>query len=141
MRRVLTVLAACACAHSAWAAKADESEMPHRTNGQNYKDRALAACVATVYKGSPAGTDASSTAGAYLEWTYFDLELDPQLDALIDKYAARTYVGSPEGGADAHFGLLKCIDFYRSKELEQLTRKAVPHPTWVGDKPAKARKP
>ncbi|WP_341674981.1 T6SS amidase immunity protein Tai4 family protein [Niveibacterium sp. SC-1] len=142
MTRTFSAVLLCAClaAGQGWAAQPDQSGVPSRTNGQNYKDRALAGCIATAYKGSPAGDDASASTGAYLDWTAFDAELEPLLDALIAKYLARNYMGSPEAYAGARFELLKCIDLYRSKDLEQLMRKAVPHPTWVGDKPAKAPK-
>ena len=131
--------ALCAWAPLASAAEPEQAGMRSRTNGQNFKDRALAACIATAYEGSPSGKDASQSTGAFLEWTYFDLEQEPALDALIAKYLARTYVGSPEGYADARFELLKCIDLYHGPELEQLMHKAVPHPGWVGSAPRKPK--
>ncbi len=40
---------------------ADSVMAIQRTNAENYKDRALAACISTAYRGSPAGDDADIT--------------------------------------------------------------------------------
>lgn len=112
-----------------------------RTNGHNFKDRALAFCVAEAYKGSPAGEDAGVTGAAFLEWTYYDDQRgNPAIDDLVAKYLHRDYSTPVEGYAGARFDLLKCIDMYHSPELDQLMRKYVPHPEWIGDKPAKKRR-
>lgn len=112
-----------------------------RTNAQNYKDRALAACIAEAYKGSPAGTDARKTTSIFLEWTYYDLEKgNPATNGLVDKYLSRDYTNPFEGYAGAEFKLLKCLDMYHSQELKEQVRKYVPHPDWVGDNPPKRKK-
>ncbi|MEN9867588.1 MAG: hypothetical protein RL748_3178 [Pseudomonadota bacterium] len=111
-----------------------------RSNAENYQDRALAYCVATAYKGSPAGADAHISMSAFLEWTDFDDKGNKALDQLVEKYLRRDYSNPMEGYADAKFNLLKCIDMYRSRELAELVRKYVPHPDWIGDKPAKRKR-
>lgn len=40
------------------AAAADSIDATQRANAENYKDRALAACISTAYKGTSAGNDA-----------------------------------------------------------------------------------
>ena len=111
-----------------------------RNNATNFKDRALAYCIAQAYKDSPAGQDATKTGGAFLEWTYYELDANSEIDALITKYLRRDYSTPVEGYADAKFALLKCIDMYHSYELGELVRKFVPHPNWLGDKPARKRR-
>jgi hypothetical protein len=111
-----------------------------RTNAQNYKDRALALCVAEAYKGSPAGDDASITTSAFIEWTYYDLDKgNPATDRLVQKYLRRDYTNPIEGYAGAEFKLLKCLDMYHSEELDDQVRKYVPHPDWIGDKPVRRK--
>ena len=111
-----------------------------RTNAENYKDRALASCISEVYKGSPAGDDANISTSAFLEWTYYDEDKgNLATDQLVEKYLRRDYTNPMEGYAGAKFNLLKCLDMYHSQELDEQVRKYVPHPDWVGDKPAKRK--
>lgn len=136
MRNLWLFLVLCLCSTAAHAGK-DTVVAPTRNNATNFKDRALAYCIAQAYKDSPAGQDATKTGGAFLDWTYYDLTANPALDALIAKYLGRDYSTPVEGYADIKFSLLKCFDMYHSKELDQLVRKYVPHPNWIGDKPRK----
>ena len=128
---------------SAITAVAGESTVTaiSRTNAENYKDRALAFCIAESYKGSKAGDDARISMSVFLEWTYYDSENgDKAVDNLVEKYLKRDYSNPVEGYAGAQFNLLKCIDMYHSKELAEQVRKYVPHPNWIGDKPAKRKR-
>lgn len=111
-----------------------------RNNATNFKDRALAYCIAQAYKGSPAGEDATKTGGIFLDWTYYDLDANSQIDALIAKFLRRDYSTPVEGYADAKFALLKCIDMYHSPELGELVRKFIPHPSWIGNKPSRKKR-
>ena len=115
---------------------ADAIDAIHRTNAENFKDRALAACMSAANKGSPAGDDASVTTSAFIEWTYYDDKGNAAVDKLIQKYLGRDYSNPVEGYAGAKFNTLKCIDLYHGRELAELVRKYVPHPGWIGDKPA-----
>jgi len=117
-------------------AGADQIDAIHRTNADNFKDRALAACMSVAYKGSPAGDDASISTSAFIEWTYYDDKADVAVDKLIEKYLGRDYSNPVEGYAGARFNTLKCLDLYHSRELGDLVRRYVPHPNWIGDKPA-----
>lgn len=119
------------------ALAADSVEAPSRTNGQNYKDRALASCLADAYKGTPAGEDADVTKSIFLEWTYYDdAKGNPATDRLVEKYLRRNYGNPFEGYAGAKFDLLKCLDMYHSRDLEDQVRKYVRRPERVGDRPA-----
>ncbi|WP_187363182.1 type VI secretion system amidase immunity protein Tai4 [Massilia aquatica] len=114
---------------------------PSRTNAENYKDRALSACIAEAYKGSPAGDDARITTIISLDWTYYDLDKGNRAtNRLVDKYLRRDYSNPFEGYVGAEFKLLKCLDMYHSRELDEQVRKYVPHPGWVGDAPARRKK-
>jgi len=125
------------CLSSGAFAGADSITAINRTNAENYKDRALAACIATAYKGSSAGDDADITTSAFIEWTYYDVDKGNQAtDQLVEKYLHRDYTNPLEGYAAAKFNLLKCLDMYHSGELNEQVHRYVPHPDWVGDKPA-----
>ncbi|MCK6432700.1 MAG: type VI secretion system amidase immunity protein Tai4 [Aquabacterium sp.] len=123
------------------ALAADRVDAVRRTNAENFKDRALASCIAAAYKGSPAGTDAAITTGVFIEWTYYDTDKgNAAVDQLVDKYLRRDYASPVEGYAGARFDLLKCLDMYHSKELNDQVHRFVAQPDWVGDRPPAARK-
>ncbi|NTZ85346.1 hypothetical protein FCJ61_20665 [Burkholderia metallica] len=136
--RVVCAVALC----SALSAEAADSVMAvRRTNAENYKDRALAACLSLAYRGSPAGKDADITKSAFLEWTYYDEEKgDRAVERLAERYLRRDYGNPVEGYAGAKFALLKCLDLYHGPELAEQVRRYVPHPDWIGDKPAAPRR-
>jgi len=112
-----------------------------RTNAQNYKDMVLAECVATAYKTEPETVkDAGSSVRALIDWTYFDLEKNPDISrSLINRYLARDYsnplVESEIKGV--RFDFLKCLDLYHSKELEAQVKRFVINPkrTYRQDNP------
>lgn len=123
------------------AVAADSVSAPRRTNAQNYKDRALASCLSAAYKGTPAGDDADITKSIFLNWTYYDdTKGNPATDRLVEDYLRRDYSNPFEGYRGAKFDLLKCLDMYHSRELEDQVRKHVPHPDWVGDRPARRKR-
>ncbi|MET3216987.1 UNVERIFIED_ORG: hypothetical protein ABIC48_004765 [Burkholderia territorii] len=135
--RVVCAVALC----SALSAEAADSVMAvRRTNAENYKDRALAACLSLAYRGSPAGEDADITKSAFLEWTYYDEDKGNRaVEQLAERYLRRDYGNPVEGYAGAKFALLKCLDLYHGPELDEQVRRYVPHPDWIGDKPAGRR--
>jgi Type VI secretion system (T6SS), amidase immunity protein len=138
--RMLPILLLLCSPLSALAGK-DRITALDRSNGVNFKDMALASCIAQAYKGSAAGKDAVDTSATYLEWTYYDVDKgNHAIDQLVDKYLRRDYSTPVEGYADAKFDLLKCLDMYHSPELDEQVLKYVPHPDWVGDKPPKHKK-
>lgn len=103
-----------------------------RTNAQNYKDMVLASCMEQAYRADRgAAADAGSSVSALRDWTYFDMEKSPDaVKLLVDGYLAKDYsnplVESEIKGI--RFDLLKCLDLYHSKELEDLVRRMVIHP-------------
>lgn len=133
-----TLIAAILCSASFAAVAGDSVMTIHRTNAENSKDRALAACLSSAFKDSSAGEDADITKSVFLEWTYYDEnEGNQATEQLVEKYLRRNYANPVEGYAGAEFNLLKCLDMYHSQELDEQVRKYVPHPDWVGDNPVK----
>ncbi|WP_459199246.1 type VI secretion system amidase immunity protein Tai4 [Ralstonia pseudosolanacearum] len=132
-RACLFVAALCS---SLTAVAADSITAIRRTNAENYKDRALAACLSAAYPGSEAGADSDATKSVFLEWTYYDEDRGNRAtDRLVERYLRRDYRNPTQGYAGAQFKLLKCLDLYHSPELDAQVRQFVPHPNWVGDKP------
>ncbi|WP_449125171.1 type VI secretion system amidase immunity protein Tai4 [Pseudomonas viridiflava] len=117
-----------------------------RTYAQNYKDMVLADCIATAYQNEPqAAKDAGSSASALMDWTYFDLEKAPTVGKpLIDRFLARDYqnplVESEMKGV--RFELLKCLDLYHSKDLDNQVKQLVikPSHTYRQDNPPSVEK-
>ncbi|WP_321808033.1 type VI secretion system amidase immunity protein Tai4 [Burkholderia sp. BCC1993] len=103
-----------------------------RTYAQNYKDMVLAECVATAYRNEPsAAMDAGSSASALMDWTYFDLERNPDAGkSLVNRFLGRDYhnpiVESEIKGV--RFDFLKCLDLYHSKELDAQVKRFVINP-------------
>lgn len=101
-------------------------DVASRTYAQNYKDLALATCVARAYASEPgAAADAAATAaGLESTWTNYDLEnANGQLGALVGRYLARP--SNSIHGPEIRLDLLKCLDMYHSKELELQVKRLV----------------
>ncbi|AUP77025.1 hypothetical protein CWS02_23345 [Enterobacter sp. EA-1] len=85
---LLTVLS-----FSAVAADAQRPDAASRTYAQNYKDAALALCVAKAYASEPgASKDAAASASGLDNWSEYDAEKGAgKMGELVDKYLAREY--------------------------------------------------
>lgn len=109
-----------------------------RTYRENYKDMVLAQCLAVAY-GGKAGEDAANSAGVIqYAWTDYDWErypLDETVTPLIQRWLAQDYrkrLHSADGTQeDLRFDLLKCLDLYHSKKLDELVDHAVRYPQCV----------
>lgn len=121
---------ACAAASTASPEpKASLPEVASRTYLQNFKDLALSSCIASAYAAEPkAASDAGATAGGLdSTWTDYDPEAGAgEMAKLVEKYLARTY--NSIQGPGIKLDLLKCLDMYHGKELEQLARRVVLQP-------------
>ena len=130
----VVALIAVFCVQSGYAQGNRQSspEAAGRTYAHNYRDMVLATCIATAYKqDSAAATDAGSSVSALREWGNYDLEKAPDaIKALVDEYLARDYhnplVESEVRGV--RFDLLKCLDLYHSKALNEQVDQLVIHP-------------
>ncbi|MDO5667152.1 MAG: type VI secretion system amidase immunity protein Tai4 [Alcaligenaceae bacterium] len=103
-----------------------------RSYAQNFKDMALARCLAKAYEGDASIlSDIASSHSALIEWTYFDLENAPEATiSLVEEFLSRDYT-NPLAEAEApglRFDFLKCLDLYHSAELDALTQAMVAEP-------------
>lgn len=114
-------------------------EAASRTYAQNYRDLALASCIAQAYADQPkAAADAGATAaGLDSTWTNYDPEKGAgEMAKLVDRYLARQYHAME--GPDIKLDLQKCLDLYHSEELKTLINRVVPTParTYKQDNPS-----
>lgn len=93
------------------------------TPEQYLKNYAVSACIAGGYASSAeVADDAKAAAGGYLELGSFDIEAYNEAAALAKTYLSKHYVSHNDSGKTPSLTLMKCIDLYHSKELEQLVR-------------------
>ena len=140
---VLVVVAGAVLLANPAKAQSDLPEVASRSYAQNYKDLALASCIARAYSDEPrAAADASATAaGLESTWTNYDLEKGAgEISKLVNRYLARTY--NSIHGPQVRLDLLKCLDMYHSKELQAQVKRFVPTPgrTYKQDYPPTKQK-
>ena len=86
---------------------------------QHLKNFALSTCVADGYKSEEVAKDSRAAAGGYLELGRLPLEAYEAAASLGKQFLAREY----QSASGEKLTLMKCIDFFHSKELDQLARK------------------
>ncbi len=86
---------------------------------QYLKNFALSTCIAQGYKSDDVMKDSSAAASGYLELGSFPVEAYTEAPSLGKKFLAKEY----QGKHGEKLILMKCIDLFNSKELEQLARK------------------
>ena len=106
------VVALCA-ASSAHAAPTRYSPVEY------FKNYALSTCLSQGYKAEEVSKDSAAAARGYLELGGFPLEAHTAATSLGREFLKKPY----ESMSGESLTLMKCIDFYHSKELEQLVRK------------------
>lgn len=84
-----------------------------------FKNYALSTCIADGYKSEEVVKDSAAAARGYLEFGSLPLEAHTEATLLGRKFLEKEYK-SQSGEAMI---LMKCIDFFRSKELDQLAQK------------------
>lgn len=121
-------------------ANAKPGELPaaaSRSYAQNYKDKVLAACIATAYKNDKAvQRDAAYTSSALNEWGKYDIDASTgKTEEIVNQFLSRPY--HSYHGDDVRLDLLKCLDLYHSKELDLQVKKYVIKPggSFVKDQP------
>lgn len=90
--------------------------VPPEQRARSYYNFALTSCLSVVSSCEADKADAEATLTAYLQQGGLDVEFYHKLNALADRYAARSYGGSIPG----EFRIKKCIDLYESNELREL---------------------
>jgi hypothetical protein len=86
---------------------------------QYLKNFALSTCIADGYKSDEVVKDSLAAAGGYLELGRFPFEAYEEAALLGKKFLAKDY----QSISGEQLTLMKCIDFFHSKELDQLARK------------------
>jgi hypothetical protein len=81
------------------------------------KNFVLSICISDGCKSEEVVKDSLAAAGGYLELGGFPMEAYEEAAALGKKFLAREYRSMHPG---EKLTLMKCIDFFHSKELEQL---------------------
>ncbi|MEQ4254603.1 type VI secretion system amidase immunity protein Tai4 [Pseudomonas syringae] len=113
--------------------KPSSPEGMHRSYEKNFKDLVLATCIANAYAYDvKVGIDAGSSVTAIEDWANYDWEVGPdEIRALVKKYLTRDYTNplTESEIKGVKFDLLKCLDLYHSKDLNDLTKKTVVNPT------------
>ncbi|QEY16738.1 type VI secretion protein [Cellvibrio sp. KY-GH-1] len=84
-----------------------------------FKNYALSSCIADGFKSNDARSDAAAAASGYLELGEYPLEAHTEATILGREFLKKPYKSI--SGADLI--LMKCIDFYHSKELESIATK------------------
>jgi hypothetical protein len=86
---------------------------------QYLKNFALSTCIADGYKADEVVKDGSAAAGGYLELGRFPFEAYEEAALLGKKFLAKDY----QSISGEQLILMKCIDLFHSKELDQLAKK------------------
>ena len=86
---------------------------------QYLKNFALSTCIADGYKSDDVVKDGNAAAGGYLELGSFPFEAYEQAAALGKTFLAKDY----QGKSGEQLTLMKCIDFFHSRELDRLAKR------------------
>lgn len=97
----------------------DGIEKKHYTPIQYLKNYALSSCIADGYQSEDVVNDASAGANGYKELGSLDIDAYNEAAVLGRKYLSKEYLSQ----SGEKLILMKCIDFYHSKELDRLARK------------------
>ena len=98
-----------------------EQSVPHvpYTPVQYLKNFALSVCLSYGLEAKEAKAEANDASGGYLELGSFSFEAHEEAAALARAFIAKPYQ-SKHGGK---LTVMKCIDLFHSKELDQLAQK------------------
>jgi hypothetical protein len=86
---------------------------------QYLKNFALSTCIADGYKSDEVVKDSLAAAGGYLELGHLALGAYEEAASVGKKYLAKDY----QSKSGEKLILMKCIDFFHSKELQQIAIK------------------
>jgi hypothetical protein len=76
-------------------------------------------CLADAYKSNDEVKDASTSARGYLELGSYPLEAHTEAIELSKEFLKKKY----KSITDDEITLMKCIDFYHSKELDKISKR------------------
>lgn len=98
---------------------AGNSERAHYTAIQYLKNYALSACLADGYKATEVVSDATAGANGYKELGSLDIDAYNEALTIVHDFLKKEYASQ----TGERLIIMKCIDLYHSKELDQLARK------------------
>jgi len=110
---------ACSLALVSSACYGDGTEKKHYTPIQYLKNYALSSCIADGYQSKDVVNDASAGANGYMELGSLGIDAYNEAAVLGRKFLAKEYLSK----SGEKLILMKCIDFYHSKELDRVARK------------------
>lgn len=106
----------------ALAQSSAQSTRKEYTPVQYFKNYALSTCIAYGFRSEKTtAEEASAAAGGYLELGTLPWDAHTEAALLGRKFLAREY----RSMSSEKLTLMKCIDFYHSKELDRLARKYI----------------
>ena len=91
----------------------------HYSPGEYLKNFALSICISDGYKSDEVVKDSLAAAGGYVELGSFPIEAYEEAAALGKRFLAKEYLGIH----GEKLILMKCIDLFHSKELDQVVTK------------------
>lgn len=94
------------------------------TPGQYLKNYALSSCIADGYQPKEVVNDAVAASNGYKELGSLDIEAYNAAAVLGRQFLAKRYASQ----SGEKITLMKCIDFYHSRELDLLVRKYADQP-------------
>lgn len=115
--KVIVVAGFIACTLSNMSAA--ESAQRKYSTAQYFKNYALSTCIADGYKSEEITKDAAAAARAYLEFGSLPLEAHTEATLLGREFLKREY----KSVSGESLTLMKCVDFYNSKELGKIAAK------------------
>lgn len=110
------VLGTALCLSSACLAQSASKQYSAAEYFRNY---ALSTCLADGYKADEVTKDAAAAARGYVELGGFPLEAHTEATTLARTFLKREY----QSMSGESLVLMKCIDFYHSRELKRLVEK------------------
>ena len=97
----------------------DSIDRKRYTPVQYLKNYALSSCIADGYQSNEVASDATAAANGYKELGSLDIDAYNEAAVLGRQFLAKEYASH----SGEKLTLMKCIDFYHSKELDRLARK------------------
>lgn len=113
----------CALAIASPTCYGDASTRKHYTPVQYLKNYALSSCIADGYQSREVVNDAVAAANGYKELGSLDIDAYNEVAALIATFLSKNYMSQ----SGEKLIVMKCVDFFHSKELDRLARKYATH--------------
>lgn len=120
--KVMSVMC-CALALVSTACYGDASTRRHYTPVQYLKNYALSSCIADGYQSREVVNDAVAAANGYKELGSLGIDAYNEVAALSQIFLSKNYMSQ----SGEKLIIMKCIDFFHSKELDSLVRKYATH--------------